>query len=427
MRPIFHRVWLPGLAAAVGAALLGAAQTTNLQAGETVTFTGQIRARGELDGKAFDPEAGTRQYTDLRTRLAARATLHENTHAFIQLQDSRRLGGSGPTGSETSGTLTHDANVDVHQAYIEIDRIVHRLGLQVGRFEVNLGNERVFGAVGWHNVGRSWEGLRTVLHGDQVRLDGFWLKRLERDDPEENRDFDIVGIQAHLVKPAVDVFAFFENDAKLSHSGGPGSLERFDLGAYLSRRTGNVEVTSNLVYQAGNQEFGTVASGRASDDERTISALLATLEVGVFLGTTSRLAAGLDYASGDDDPLDDTLGAYDNLYYTGHKFRGAMDYFLGSRTEGLVDAMARGRTQLATGWTGSLDLHWFRSAVDYVDFEGNETSDIGVEIDAAAATTRVPGAKIDMGASAFFPSDSFAGRAGADPGLWVYTSVTCDF
>lgn len=394
-------------------------------AGSEVVFDGNVRVRTELDARAFHPDATTRETTDLRVRLGAKANLADNGVAYVQLQDSRRFGGS-IDGAATSGTLNHGANVDVHQAYLRFDRFLSALwGLQAGRFELNLGNERVFGAVGWNNVGRAWEGFDTWYMLGQTRIDGFWLKAVERNDADANRDFDIFGVHATLPGPGVQVGAFFESDGKAATVAGTnGRLDRYDLVAHAKRAYDGFDVETNLVYQFGTQERLDAASVA---EEVDLSAYLVTLEVGAPVGAKARVAAGVDLASGDDDPGDDGIRSYDNLYYTGHKFRGFMDYFVASSPAGLLDTMLRGSFQPAQGWTLKGDLHLFRTAAEYTDFDGAKTRDVGVELDLQAVTTRVRGAQVELGASLFLPSESFAGMADPDPGLWMYTALGAGF
>ena len=77
--------------------------TSAVQAEPEVTFSGQVRARLEVDNKAFDPNLTTREFIDLRTRLATTALLDDNAQVFLQLQDSRRLGAQTEDGLDQSG------------------------------------------------------------------------------------------------------------------------------------------------------------------------------------------------------------------------------------------------------------------------------------------------------------------------------------
>jgi len=391
-----------------------------------IEVSGQVRARAEVDKRSFDTDAPKLQYTDLRTRLGMQATLHSNTSAFVQLQDSRRLGGTNGDGLAASGTLNGGDNVDIHQAYLHIRQLgAEGLGLRLGRYELNLGNQRVFGSVGWHNVGRSWEGASLWYRCSFAKTTGYWLKRAERNDPGGNQDFDVVGLYAEIPRAGVHLFGFYEYDAEEVAGSDINSLDRADLGLYLKRSYGGADFEANGVFQTGKQG---IPSGDVVCDQ-DISAFLVTAELGYQFSCErhTRFAAGVDYASGDSDPADDTHETYDNLYYTGHKFRGYMDYFLSSNTEGLIDLMGRVSMDPSPGWTLKADVHYFRTAQEYTDFEGEETSAVGWEVDCTVGTTRVAGVQIEGGASLFLPSDSYAGFADGDPGFWGYIMMTTGF
>jgi hypothetical protein len=400
-----------------------------------ISVSGQMRVRAEADKKNFDPAASPFQFNDLRTRLGIEAVVESNTHLFIQFQDSRRLGGVNASSDLLSGTTADAKNVDIHQAYLLVDRLgLEGLALQAGRFEMEIGNGRVFGSNDWSNVGRTWEGASLAYALPAARIHTYSLKRLEPSAKKGTRDFDIFGINCKLPGPALDLFGFYERDAALA--GGTGNLhdlnllDRFDFGLYHKRSYGSADLEMNAVYQAGEQA---AASPIRSQD---ISAYLATAEVGYALPTArkARLALGIDYASGDSDPADDTYGAYSGLYGRTHRFRGFMDYFGAYRPEGLMDLMTRASVEPCSGWTLKADAHYFRTAAPYTDFEGKETQSVGVEIDVVASTSRVAGVRVEGGASVFLPSKSFANEIyklrdpeKTDPGFWAYLMLTAGF
>ncbi|MBD3257879.1 hypothetical protein GF377_05555, partial [candidate division GN15 bacterium] len=292
-------------------------------------------------------------------------------------------------------------------------------------FEVNLGNQRVFGSVGWHNVGRSWEGLNAWLDRLDYRLDAFWLKRRELLFSNSEGDFDILVGNVTLTNPAIQILIVFERDSN------QGALEddfegtkRFSVGAYGTHKANQLDIEYNGVYQFGSR---TVIIGE-NEEEYDIAAFLITAEVGITLDPEkkARVAAGIDYASGDDDDSDDKVESYNNLYYTGHKFRGYMDYFLSSTEYGLIDLMLRGQVAPTDGWLLKADIHFFSAAADRQIGPNQTSKSIGSEIDLTVSTTRVRGVTIVGGASVFLPSDDFAGED-ADPGLWTYGMLIADF
>ncbi len=406
---------------ALALALLLSGATVGSAAAETeLSIAGQLRARSLVDGRALESGLATRETSELRTRVTLEARTEGNVRAFVQFQDSRTLGAGG-----ASGGLVNSANVDLHQAFVAVPSVVGDWGLQAGRFEVNLGNQRVFGAVGWHNIGRSWEGASLSYGRDDTKVTAFWLKRMELDDPDEDRDFNVAGLNAEIPAVNAEFFAFWEHDADeiVAAVTEADRLDRFSLGTYGSRKVGGATIEWNGVYQLG--ERGVLAGTEAV--EQDIGAYLVTAEVGTAVADSWKVAAGVDLASGDDPDTDGDFEGYDNLYYTGHKFRGAMDYFLASNPEGLLDVIGRAAWTASETWTLRGALHWFRTAQEYTDFQGEETSAVGTELDLSVSSTAVAGVRIDGGFSVFLPDESFAGTEDDEIGTWGYVSLTTDF
>ncbi len=393
-----------------------------------VRIFGQVRFRSEADKRDFSPGATVKSFSDLRTRASVEATVDGNTSALIQLQDSRRLGGQSLFGTDNSGTLSNGANIDIHQAVVSIDHLWQDgPGLRAGRFEVNLGNQRVFGSVGWHNVGRSWEGAILSLRRPALAAEAYWLKSRELNDSVGNRDFDLLAVTADVPSLGLQFVGFYETNADRiagTDTTQVNALDRYNVGAYTRHQSGRLSFESNGLYQFGKQRQKTAGGYRHQD----ISAFLLALETRLDIepNLNAWIAMGLDYASGDKNPDDDTYQAYHNLYYTGHKFRGHMDYFVESRPEGLIDVMARGGLAPVDGWTVGMDAHYFSSAAEYVDQDGERSRSIGAEVDVFVSTTRVAGARLQSGISLFLSTKSFAGPD-VDPGMWGYFMVTSDF
>ncbi|MFQ5499085.1 MAG: alginate export family protein [Candidatus Zixiibacteriota bacterium] len=398
-----------------------------------IEVTGQVRLREEFDKRSFDTSATTLTFGDLRTRVMVDAVVDENTHAVVQFQDSRRLGSTNQFGKDQSGTLNDSKNVDLHQAYIQVDRLWgDGWGMKAGRFELNMGNQRVFGAVGWSNVGRAWEGGMGWYDHEQFKVTGFGLKRKEVNDATLNRDFDIFGGDLMIKKYYVDLFFFYEYDPDtVGLTRGQNKLDRGNAGLYYQRKyDASFDVELNGVFQFGQQ----ASSGQTLEDD--IEAFMFTAEFGYTFESSGnpRVAIGIDYSSGDDDLADTSLAGdttfetYQNLYYTGHKFRGWTDYFVGSKTAGLVDLMLRGKVSPFEGWTVNSDIHLFQTAEDYLSpINGATTTDVGWEFDLAIKTTKVQGVTFKGGVSLFLPEDDFAGFVDPDPGFWAYTMTTVNF
>lgn len=81
-----------------------------------IKFGGQIRVRGESDGRDFNNDTSVNTYTLLRMRFGAEVKPLEDIKVFIQLQDSRAFG-QEPT------TLSNISNLDIHQAFFQINNL----------------------------------------------------------------------------------------------------------------------------------------------------------------------------------------------------------------------------------------------------------------------------------------------------------------
>ncbi|MEE9442103.1 MAG: alginate export family protein [candidate division Zixibacteria bacterium] len=387
------------------------------------SYDGQIRLREELDFKSFAAERHGKTFADLRTRVGLKFEPTDKALAYIQFQDSRRLG------DPSSGDLSATDNVDLHQAYFELHQVIWEwLYLKAGRFEVNYGNQRVFGAVGWHNVGRSWEGGITSIRPENAQIDLFWLKKMEMNSENYNRDFDIVGIYGMFKKYNLDLFGFYELDAD-SNNYYQQKLKRFNVGGYYHRSMENIYFTLQ-----GNFQFGEMPQGTLPDTTlvQDISAFMLNGELGYNFEGKGKVYAGvgIDYTSGDDGADSTKFKAYANDYYTGHKFRGYMDYFVPSPEHGLIDAMFRVKGSPAPDWWLGCDFHYFKAAQNYLSKSASPTltSNIGFEVDLTVKTKVISGATLSGGMSLFI-ADEYYTFAGPDrnTGMWLYTMTTIDF
>jgi len=398
-----------------------------LMAEPELHFDGQVRVRDENDDKdSFLPNRLKQSWTDLRARLGVSARIEDNTTFYVQFQDSRRLGAVNQFDRFQSGTLHDSKNVDMHQAYLQIDHLwKNGPGFKTGRFEINYGNQRVFGSYDWDNVGRSWEGLMYWLDRPSYRVDLFGL---QAEEVPINRDFIVFGLYTDLRKMNAQFFAFWEhdNDVFINSFRLPKNLlDRYNVGTYYQNNCRNFDFTFNGVYQFGERYAFTAWPIHVFQD---ISAYMLTFETGYTFNDKSdfRVAAGIDYSSGDDNINTGDYTVYQNSYYSGHKFRGYMDYFVNSYEYGLLDSYLHGGFTPFKGWSVKGDLHYFRTDEEYTDSLGTSRN-IGVEFDLTITTTRIAGVTFDSGGSIFMPTDEYARRTNPDPGYWLFITFTAEF
>jgi len=135
-------------------------------------FSGQIQLRSEIDGRDFRNKTYPLTFASLRTRVSVEKTFMDKVNFFVQIQDSRIFG-------EEGNTLAAIDNIDLHQGYVTLKKLFDwDMDVQAGRFEVAYGTERFFGAVGWHYIGRAWDGVRFKFYPG-FKLDLFALTHTE--------------------------------------------------------------------------------------------------------------------------------------------------------------------------------------------------------------------------------------------------------
>jgi len=397
-----HALLTYGLALALLLACGGPAVAQEGDAAQ-VTLSGQMRFRGEWDGRTVG--TGDDAAVLSRIRLGVRADVRPWLTAFAQLQDHRAWG------TEADPVEGSADAFDLHQGYVDLTQGEYTV--RIGRQEVGLGDERLVGPLAWANTGRSFDGVlaRRELPGGHVRA--FWMNVHERDaltligvDPQANEGEDEDGwLIGAFVTTAV----------------GGATLE----GIFLHDRnaaTGESSTAHGRVHgSAGRVLFDGSGAYQFGPDLR---AFLFSAKLGLAFAADGSIAAQLDYISGDDDPLDATDHAFRTLYPTAHAYHGYMDYFLAfpgnTVSAGLMDAIARVAVPMPDPWRLRGDLHRFSLAKAR---DGSRA--LGWEADAVVARDLTRGASVELGASAFFPTDLMrsvapAFSSGADPTYWGY-------
>jgi hypothetical protein len=363
--------------AAVAALLFAAAPLTAQQPAST-TISGEVRLRSEAARPAAAEEWDN--FTLLRTRIGLSATLNPTIRAFVQLQDSRVFGQAPTTLSPAANTF------DLHQGFVELTSTLGELpaGLRAGRQEIVLGNERLVGAVGWHNVGRSFDAARLTLGGGQTAWSGGAFLATVHEGNATHRGLSGNDLQkdhwftgAFAGSRLVDGYLLYDSNA---HERIYSGIDRATLGGRLqapasSRFIGSLEGA----YQTGSQT-ARVAGASVQQD---IRAHFVGARAGLKTGATAlpSVGVGVDYLSGGESGTGAEYRAFNTLYATNHRYYGYMDLFLNpaarTRDRGLVDAMVNARAGLGGSRVLEIDLHRFSLA----NTAGLDSGEIGWELD----------------------------------------------
>lgn len=408
--------WL-ALFAAIIIAIILPISSHAIEIGDGLDLGGNVRWRAELDGKDFSDKTAMNEMSFLRSRVGLTITAIENTTLYLQMQDSRNLG-------VNSSGLTNDTNLGIHQAYIELSNIITEgLSLQIGRFETVYGRHRLMGNVGWHNVGRSFDGGRLVRKGNTYKADFFCLKVLERsfDAPPNHKDWKIYGLHSTFLQDRLDLFILYDWDQM--KTGDDYDLARFTIGSYFKNK-----LESGLGYEFD----AAIQTGYRGAEDISAYMIAGDLyyspkhKIMFIYSQVSKMGIGFDITSGDDDITDDKINSFNNLYYTGHKFRGYMDFFLATPAEGLMDLiLLRAAVKPRPHCQISVDIHHFRTMEDHLTPDGDSSKAIGQEIDITFKHKLQEGLAFQGGISTFIASDDWI--ADADKAYWFYAMITAGF
>ncbi len=396
-----------------------------------IGFKADLRYRGEMDGRDFNSDTDMQGQGLLRFRLGTMAQ-RGNVHGFLQLQYSDQTGWD-------SGILGQDM-VDVHQAWLRMDDfLIDRTYLKVGRMEMAYADERLIGAVGWSNVGRVFDGIVLGYNCEKFMLDLFYTNQEERyassQQQDNNPDDMFIGMWTEYKPWGLHLYALHNSKARNLGSGVfRRDLERTTIGIHHNGQFGGLvpfltdeesrdpkrfRYLWNVAYQ-----FGTDRKSYGSDSEVELSGMLFGVEVRSFINSRLTGALGVEYTTGDDPETLDKNESFNNLYYTGHKFHGMMDYFTGSVNwrSGLINEYAYLEVEPWERTVFNAGLHLFSSLQDRAD-SGNdyEAGQLGLEFDLTVSHEAQDNLIVCGGIGYFMPSDDFVYEG--DNAMWGYIQL----
>jgi len=399
--------------------------TDDEPAAPTLTLSGQIRHRSEVNGKVDLADSGAPRYHLLRTRINVSFTPLDDIKVFIQVQDSRLFGGEDP--AKGRGTLDGNADaLDFHQAYFAVDNLFGTaFRLKVGRQELAYGNQRLVGSVGWSNVGRTFDAAVAAYRTDAVSVDVFTAQL--QGSTVNTFSQNIHGLystfrlaEAHLA----DVFVLLDDNRDVVADGpeaGTKKLQRYTLGAYLHGKPAPFDYAFEAVYQSGKMALSD-AQERAS-----IGAYLVSGALGLTIDKAKKLRLGAHYTrlSGDDNPADGAARTFNTLFATNHKFYGFMDYFPRTFSPyGLQDVAFSVSLNPAPALGIKVDLHHFASERG-IDTTGQQG--LGQEIDLSVKYKYNDSFSLAAGASLFLADEVMKPVIGNDTASWFYLMSVVNF
>ncbi len=410
-----------------------------------VQFGGQVRYRGEIDGRFFKGDAKPLWINLLRTALKANIDISPTLSLTVQFQDSRNFGEE--EGTFARGTLDGSAeNFNLRQGFIEWRKFLDEsLTLKVGRMIFATNSERLVGALEWHNVGRTYDGGILKFQHEKwtaqafaflLGTDELLMTAAARQQPQAlvGIDFDL------LLQDKLNLYFYHDrNNAPIQSAGIPISpqLERFTTGVYAKHlwRELNLEYEAEFAYQFGNKASSTVGN-------QTIQAWLLTTYLGYAMSGAS-LGGGVELYTGDNANTANTFEGFDHLFITIHKFYGYMDFFpftvlpasgqrraIAVTNNGLIMPFVRGRLSLEK-WNFYAALHYFLLQEPFLNND-KQLRDVGYELDLVVSYKLFPKATAEFGFSLFAPGEALlesnpTRQLGKNLAYWGYTSLNIEF
>ena len=284
-------------------------------------FGGEIRLRPELRDNNLNNFTRDVKFLVLqRARLHAKAKLNDDISGFVQIQDTRVWG-------EEFSTTTDFFNVDLHQAYIDVNHFLTKsLSLRAGRQELSYGNERLIGVFDWNNDARAFDAVKAVYARKGWSAD-FFAARIKDDEFSRYQDF-------------YGTYLKFFNDNPNGKLEFYGLVLKDSIG--LRGEGGRDIIDATTIYTVGTRQEAKSDSGfyydgeiavqtghRGPDDHR---ALALAAKVGKYFESARSTHFGFEYdfATGDGNSGDRKSHEFIDLFPNNHIHYGYID-FLGWR------------------------------------------------------------------------------------------------
>lgn len=379
------------------------------------TLSGQLRPRFEYRNGAYQALQEGEEPAILvnnRLRLNMDYRFRQDLQLYMSLQQVN-IWGQAPQVQ----VIDRTGGLSVFEAYAALP-LGGDFDLKLGRQQIVLDEDRIFGSLDWHPAGRAHDAvninwrpvenlyLRSFFAYNQNYLDGKAATDKINGNVNNPKGQYFTPGQPYQHMEALHAHYAFTPDQKLSFLFANLGLRNDDRADYNMQTFG--------VHYRGRSEglsYGAEAylqTGKNNTGATKEAYLLAAMVGYKFLPTLSA-TMGIDYLSGNNSP--DTSGkdkVFTPFSGTNHKFYGFMDYYYVNNTPqipqvGLFNPYIS--ATLKTSEKGNLYAagHYFRSA-GKID---GKTRNLGVEADLVYTHKLQPFASLQVGYSAHKVSGSY--------------------
>lgn len=366
-------------------------------------FSAEARLRIENFHDDESSTSATASY--FRSRLSAdlKKSIY-NLH--FQLQDSRLLG-------HQSSSLNSNQNIlDLHQVYANINGPFNgRNKIRIGRFEMPLGKQRLFGRSNWSNFGKSFEGIILRRNTKKGNIKFFHLINGDLYPLDNQFDYKINGVYGATrfsfnkskLKQKIDSnkllndnplqldYYFFSENIVLTPK--ENIQQRQTLGFRLEKGFSTFVIESELATQ-----YGVYYSDKIDAHLASIN-----LRIPINKGPIRFVAFSKEYISGDEYHLggsDGVLSGFAKPFGSSHLYHGYYDNplhtkFSDNTHQGLNEWYIKADLLLPFKIDFIIKYHDFKDAVDINRY--------GSELDFVFSKKLLLGGEIIQGVSIYFP------------------------
>jgi len=430
----------------------------------TFSFNGQYRARGEYRGNPNFVDSAEASGVLQRVRVTTNADITSDTSVKVTLQDSAVWGMADPAGrgGPALTNISGGNNLDLHEAYVKVNNVFGQpVSLKIGRQELVYGDQRLIGAFGWNNNGRSFDAIKANYTNSAVSIDAFASKVREATTGFGTNctgaacggdgDQDFYGIEAKvkaIPNNTLEAYVLYWRDGSGSSffgnttmgntplPAGTAGIDKasslYTYGARLKGHYRGLDYTLELPFQSGsiNTSTSAVAANGSTTTNFNIGSFAFAAKAGYTLPTSMKIRIGAEYltSQGDDDGGaggDTDIETFFNLFPTNHGHMGIMDQ-QGWRN---VDAWAVNVTGQVTSklklyaafWSFKLNeekdawygaANWNNTPVGIRAASATNTeSDVGTELDFVATYKYNSALSAQLGLARFFTGKFIENKA----------------
>jgi len=464
------------LAIAVAALMLASTFAfAAIAAAGDISFSGQFRPRYQMNDDSTDTTNGSHNFTT-RVRLNAKSNVNANTEVNLQFQ-SVGTWGNNSNGSNRLSTEVNDVanEVGLHQATLTLKNFMGKAAdVKIGRQEVVLDGHRLFGHTGWTDGAQTNDAIRVNHSAGNHTLNYIYITATEN---EAESSFTSANWNIHVLRAnsqgilGGDLTGYFVlNDDEAT--GGTTNVDQntwYTIGARQKGKLGGLDYRVEYYHQFGdgavdatNANFSGAYTDASNGSDIDRDAHMFGVRIGKTFknaGMSPTFTLWFDSLSGtdDSDASGNSMGTFNTINDTGHKFYGFMDHYLNYRHSstgyyGLEDYALKTKFKVSDKNTFKADFHHFQTQTDLTNGDsdtlrsndsshgsattGTMSGDLGQEIDLTLVHKYDSNTKIVAGYSHYFTTTAFStlngggGTAGSnsnDDQDWWYMMVDTTF